>query len=192
LNINGVAIYTKVPVVASKKLGVKEFDSEGRLQELDFGEFVLFNCYFPNAQRGLKRLDYKLEFNELVLARMLELTNAGRKVILTGDLNVAHKEIDIARPKANDGGPAFTKEERAWADKLVASGFSDTFRMFNKEPHNYTYWDQITRARDRNVGWRLDYFWVSNNMRVNVKEAFIMGETMGSDHCPVGIVLDTI
>jgi exodeoxyribonuclease-3 len=181
---SGVAVYTKkAPVSVNRVLGEARFDSEGRMLELDFGEFVLFNVYFPNAGRELSRLAYKLDFNELLFKQMQK----HRNVVLAGDLNVAHKAIDLARPDSNEGSPGFTKEERAFADRLVQSSYIDTFRVFNKEPGHYTFWDMFTRARERNVGWRIDYFFVSSSLKSLVKRAFIMPEVMGSDHCPVGV-----
>jgi exodeoxyribonuclease-3 len=145
------------------------------------------NIYFPNGKASTERLKYKMEFYDVFLMYANNLKNNGVKIIICGDVNTAHKEIDLARPKENSNVSGFLPEERAWIDKFINSGYVDTFRIFNKEPQNYTWWDQVTRARQRNVGWRIDYFFVSENARDDVKNAFILSDVMGSDHCPIGI-----
>ncbi|UCE26674.1 MAG: exodeoxyribonuclease III [Candidatus Coatesbacteria bacterium] len=187
---SGVATYSKVePETVGIGFGVKEFDSEGRTLVADFGGFVLFNVYFPNGKASAERLEYKMAFYDAFLKHVNGLRKAGRNVVFCGDVNTAHKEIDLARPKENQHVSGFLPEERAWIDRLLASGFVDTFRMFDGEPERYTWWDYKTRARGRNVGWRLDYFFVSESLRDRVKDAFILSDVMGSDHCPVGIEL---
>ena len=187
---SGVALYSKVePGTVKTGFGVKRFDSEGRTIVADFGEFVLFNVYFPNGKASAERLEYKLAFYDAFLEHVVALREEGRNVIICGDLNTAHKEIDLARSKENRHVSGFLPEERAWINRLLASGFVDTFRMFNGDPGQYTWWDYKTRARDRNVGWRLDYFFVSESLRDRVKDAFILSDVMGSDHCPAGIEL---
>lgn len=185
---SGTAIYTKMkPAKVKTGMGITEFDNEGRFLITDFGDFILFNIYFPNGKASKERLKYKMDFNEALLKHLKKLLKAGKKIIICGDVNTAHKEIDLARPKENSKVSGFLPEEREWIDKLLAAGFVDTFRMFNDKPENYTWWDMITRARERNVGWRIDYFYISENLKKNLKSAFILPDVMGSDHCPVGI-----
>jgi exodeoxyribonuclease-3 len=186
----GVAVYTREkPQDVKYHLGQTTLDIEGRSLTLDYGTFVLMNIYFPNGGMGNKRVPYKMEFYDLFLDYADALVQKGRKLILCGDLNTAHKEIDLARPKENVKNTGFLPEERAWMDKLVAHGYVDTFRHFHKEPEQYTYWDMKTGARARNVGWRIDYFFVSENLIKSVTSAFIQSSVMGSDHCPIGITL---
>jgi exodeoxyribonuclease-3 len=187
---SGAATYAGMePEAVKKGFGVKRFDAEGRTLVADFGDFVLFNVYFPNGKASNERLEYKMDFYDAFLKHVNGLRKAGGNVIVCGDVNTAHKEIDLTRPKENQHVSGFLPEERAWIDEFLASGFIDTFRMFNGEPDQYTWWDYKTRARDRNVGWRLDYFFVSESLRDRVKDAFILSDVMGSDHCPVGIEL---
>ena len=185
---SGVAIYTKnTPLSVTPGLGLEQFDKEGRVLKADFGDFVLFNIYFPNGQRSDERLQFKMEFYDAFLETVSQFRNEGKSIVLCGDLNTAHKEIDLARPESNQKTSGFLPIEREWMDKFVGSGYVDTFRMFNQEPGNYTYWDQMSRARDRNVGWRIDYFFVDEGFSSRVKDAFILADVMGSDHCPYGI-----
>ncbi len=188
---SGVALYTnREPDDIKCGFGIEKFDNEGRTQIADFGDFVLFNIYFPNGKASAERLDYKMEFYDAFLEYANTLKSRGKKIIVCGDVNTAHKEIDLARPKENEKISGFLPEERAWIDKLLDSGYVDTFRMFNTEPDNYTWWSLRTRARERNVGWRLDYFFVSENAKDNIKDSFILSDVMGSDHCPIGIDLE--
>ena len=187
---SGTATYTKInPEKVQNGIGVKEFDNEGRFLVTDFSDFILFNIYFPNGKAKKERLDYKMDFYNAFLKHLKKLLKQGKKIIICGDVNTAHKEIDLARPKANEKISGFLPIEREWIDKLLESGFIDTFRVFNQKPDQYTWWDMMTRARERNVGWRIDYFFVSENLRNNLKNAIILPEVMGSDHCPVGIEL---
>jgi exodeoxyribonuclease-3 len=156
--------------------------------ELDFGSFVLFNVYFPNGGRSQERLQYKLDFYETFLAYVARIKR--RRVAICGDFNTAHHEIDLARPRENLKNSGFLPEERVYLDRLEEHGFTDTFRMFNAEGGNYTWWDYQTRARERNVGWRIDYFFVSRLLKGRVSAASILPEVMGSDHCPVELELD--
>jgi exodeoxyribonuclease-3 len=184
----GVGLFTrKEPLSVKYSLEIESFDDEGRAIVADYGSFILFNAYFPNGKASKERLDYKLEFSDHLLERVDRLKAEGRKIVICGDVNTAHNEIDISRPKQNEKISGFLPVERAWMDKLVAHSFLDTFRIFNKEGGNYSWWDQKTKARERNVGWRIDYFFVSDNLRDSTKSAFIMKEVNGSDHCPVGI-----
>lgn len=185
---SGVAVYSKrEPGVVSTGFGSEELDNEGRILIADYSDFVLFNIYFPNGRSSTERLEYKMKFYHAFLDFVDGMKQSGRNIVICGDLNTAHKEIDLARPKANETTSGFLPQERAWMDELVDHGYVDTFRMFNQEPEHYSYWDMMSRARERNVGWRIDYFFVSEGFKDHVKSAFILPEVMGSDHCPVGI-----
>ncbi len=185
---SGVAIYTKKkPVSVVEGIGVKEFDSEGRTLMADYGDFVLFNIYFPNGGAGNKRVPFKMGFYDAFLKNVESLRKKGKKIIITGDVNTAHTEIDLARPKENAKNTGFLPEEREWVSKFLECGYVDTFRHFEKAPGHYTWWDYKTAARARDIGWRIDYFFVSENLLPNLKEAFILKDVLGSDHCPVGI-----
>ncbi len=187
---SGVATFAKSkPLSAKNGFGITHFDSEGRVLETDHGDFILFNIYFPNGKRDAIRLKYKMDFYEEILAYFLKLRKKGKKLVICGDVNTAHNEIDLARPKENQKISGFLPEERAWMDKLVSKGFIDTFRVFTQEPGHYTWWDTLTRARERNVGWRIDYFFISDDLKPNLSKAFILPDVLGSDHCPVGIEL---
>ena len=184
---SGVAIYTKKEPKSVLGLGDAEFDSEGRTLMADYGDFVLFNIYYPNGGQGNKRVPFKMRFYDVFLKKVEKLRKAGRKIIITGDVNTAHTEIDLARPKQNEKNTGFLPEERQWMGKFFECGYVDTFRHFYKEPGHYTWWDYKTGARARDVGWRIDYFFVSENLLPNLKKAFILKDVVGSDHCPVGI-----
>ncbi|QQS35732.1 MAG: exodeoxyribonuclease III [Ignavibacteriales bacterium] len=187
---SGVAIYTKEePVKVEHGFGIPKFDDEGRIVIAHYKKFVLINIYYPNGKASAERLQYKMDFYDAFLEYSNKLVKAGKKLVICGDVNTAHNEIDLARPKENEKVSGFLPIEREWLDIFFENGYVDTFRMFNSEPGHYSWWDQVTRARERNVGWRIDYFFVSENFRKNVKDAFIMPDVMGSDHCPVGIEL---
>lgn len=187
---SGVAIYSrKEPKSVTTGLGIEEFDSEGRTLVADYGDFILFNIYYPNGGAGNKRVPFKMKFYDAFLAKVEKLRKAGKKLVITGDVNTAHTEIDLARPKENAKNTGFLPEERAWMDKFVQCGYVDTFRHFCKDPGFYTWWDYKTGARARDVGWRIDYFFVTENLLPNLKKAFILKDVQGSDHCPVGIEL---
>jgi exodeoxyribonuclease-3 len=189
---SGVAIFTKEkPVGVQYSLGTAALDLEGRVIIAEYPDFTLLNIYFPNGKRDESRLRYKMDFYEVFLQFADTLKERGKKLVICGDLNTAHNEIDLARPKENASISGFLPEERAWMDKLVAHGYVDTFRHFNKEPNQYTWWDLKSGARERNVGWRLDYFFVSQDLLSSITKAFIMPDVMGSDHCPVGIIWQT-
>lgn len=186
---SGTATFSKTkPLQAWIGMGDGE-DAEGRVQTLEFEKFYFVNAYFPNANHELSRLGFKMDFNDQFLKYVKKLENK-KPVVICGDFNVAHEEIDLARPKDNVGNPGFTNEERAWASKFIKAGFVDTFRAAHPDKKQYSWWSYRFYARDRNIGWRIDYFFVSPEIADKVKEAFIMDETIGSDHCPVGIVLD--
>jgi len=187
---SGVALYTTLePVQIERGFGVPQFDPEGRTLMADYGDFILFNVYFPNGKASKERLQFKMDFYEAFLERVKALREQGKKLIVCGDVNTAHQEIDLARPKENEKISGFLPEERAWIDRFIESGFLDTFRMFNQEPDQYTWWDLKSRARERNVGWRIDYFFISDNLKDLIHSAFILHDVQGSDHCPIGIAL---
>jgi exodeoxyribonuclease-3 len=185
---SSVAVFSKSnPKQLKKGFDRDIYDVEGRVIFAEYEKFVLANVYFPNGGRGPERVKYKLDFYD-ELFFFLQKNYSGRKgIIVTGDFNTAHKEIDLARPKENSENTGFLPEERAWIDNIINLGYTDVFRNFNKEPGWYTYWDMFTRARDRNVGWRIDYFMVSNDFVDNIISADIHNQIMGSDHCPISI-----
>ena len=188
---SGVVTFCKTePSRVETSLGVPELDGEGRILLTEFPAFTLFNVYFPNGKSGAARLEYKLEFYDAFLSFIEGLRAGGQRLIVCGDFNTAHREIDLARPKPNEKISGFLPIERAWLDKLEGRGYVDTFRLFNQEAGQYTFWDLKTRARDRNIGWRIDYFWVTPDLVPFVSAAFIHDDVMGSDHCPIGIRID--
>lgn len=188
---SGVAVYSKEkPKSIEHGLGNHEFDKEGRTLIIDFESFVLFNIYYPNGKASKDRLKFKLDFYDYFLEKVLEFKAAGRRIIICGDLNTAHKEIDLTRAKENENVSGFLPIERKWMDKFIGSGFVDTFRFFCKDGGHYTWWDLITRARSRNVGWRIDYFFIDELSTNYLKNAFIQSKVMGSDHCPIGIEIE--
>ena len=178
---SGTAIYSKRK--PNKVLTGK--DNEGRLQEVHYDDFIFFNIYFPNGKRSLERLEYKLDFYDECLAYFNELVSKGHKLIIAGDYNTAHQAIDLARPKDNENVSGFLRVERDWLDKLVENGYIDCFRQFNSDPDNYTWWSMRTAARERNVGWRIDYFFCSKNLVPEIKNCYHLTDVMGSDHCPI-------
>ncbi|MDD4749053.1 MAG: exodeoxyribonuclease III [Methanosarcinaceae archaeon] len=187
---SGVALFSKEkPLNLEAGLKIEEFDREGRILRADYKNFTLLNVYFPNGKASQERLSYKLNFYEAFFEYANRLKVKGKKLVICGDVNTAHREIDLARPKANEKISGFLPEERAWLDKFLAAGYIDTFRMFNKAGKNYTWWSMRSRARERNVGWRLDYFFVSKELQENVHSASILSEIWGSDHCPVELEL---
>jgi exodeoxyribonuclease-3 len=187
---SGVAIYSRVKPLNVKPLGVDEFDNEGRVLQAEFKNFTLISAYFPNSQDGGARLGYKLDF----CAAMMELCNTfvsqKRHFILCGDYNIAHTPLDLARPKENEGNAGYLPEERAWMDRYTAAGFVDTFRHFHPgEKNHYSWWSYRMNARERNVGWRLDYHCVDPAFLPHISSSNIRSEVTGSDHCPVEIEL---
>ena len=188
---SGVATFSKSKAEnVAHGFGIERFDSEGRTLQIDYGDFLLFNIYFPNGKSSDERLEYKMDFYDSFLKHLDQLMAQGRNIIVCGDVNTAHQEIDIARPKANEKVSGFLPSERAWMDLWISHGYVDTLRMFNHEPGQYTWWDARGGARSRNIGWRIDYFLVSEGLKDRVKSAFILPDVMGSDHCPIGIELD--
>ena len=190
---SGVAIYSKEePESVDYHIGTEErFDLEGRLITAVFKDFILCNVYFPNGGQGPHRLLYKMDFYDAFLEYVEKLRAKHHKpLIFCGDINTAHEAIDLARPEANSRTTGFLPEERAWLDEVVATGYSDVYRVRNPEKAGmYTYWDQMTGARDRNVGWRIDYFFVSPELMPKVKGAAIHPDVYGSDHCPISLDL---
>ncbi len=187
---SGVATFTKnEPVSVEYSLNTLNADLEGRVVTTQYEEFTLMNVYFPNGKKDEERLNYKIEFYEAFLDFVKPLIDRDEKLIVCGDVNTAHKEMDLAHPKANEKVSGFLPVEREWIDRFIENGFVDTFRYFNNEPEQYTWWDVKSRARERNIGWRIDYFFISENLLPNLIRAFIMPDIMGSDHCPIGIVL---
>ncbi|KJJ84157.1 exodeoxyribonuclease III [Candidatus Omnitrophus magneticus] len=182
----GVAVFTKrEPAHVIKDFGDDVFDTEGRALILDYKKFLIINVYFPNGGTNESRLRYKLKFYDKFLSYLNSLGNRG--IILCGDVNTAHKEIDLARPKENEYVSGFLPEERAWVDNLISYGYIDTFRFFNKDAGHYTWWDYKTYSRERNIGWRIDYFFINEELKQRLQSSFIMRDSIGSDHAPVGI-----
>jgi len=187
---SGVAIYSKKE--ASKVIygiGEDHFDHEGRAITTlyDSIKLAFVNCYFPNSQEAGARLNYKLDFCKRILKFCQDLKKQGYHVFICGDYNIAHKPIDLTHPKPNEGNPGYLPEERAWMDEFTGAGWVDTFRVFNKEPKQYSWWSYRANARAKNVGWRIDYFCCSESDRDLLVDAYIKPDVMGSDHCPVGV-----
>lgn len=188
---SSVAVYTNPePLKVINGFGNPRFDSEGRIIFTEYDEFVLANVYFPNGGRGPERIQYKLDFYDELFFILNKKYKDRKGIIVTGDFNTAHKEIDVAKPAQWSKASGFLPEERAWIDKIVNLGYTDVFRKFNDQPNMYTYWDNYTFARDTNTGWRIDFFMVSNDMVDKVKDAQIHPDVLGSDHCPVSIELE--
>ena len=188
---SGVGTYSKIePIEVVKGLGVEELDNEGRVLRIKYPDFYLYNIYFPNSGMNAKRLDFKVDFCNALLKQLVELKNSGENVVITGDYNIAHHPIDVYNPKNCEGKSGYLPEERAWVDELEKAGFVDTFRMFDEGENNFTWWSYRTRARERNAGWRVDYFYVKEEIKDNVKSAEILADIYGSDHCPVTLELE--
>lgn len=185
---SGTAIFTKQkPLNVTYGIGIDEHDKEGRVITLEFEEFFMVDIYTPNSKRELERLGYRQVWEDEIRNYLLKLSKI-KSVIMCGDLNVAHKEIDLKNPKTNRRNAGFTDEERSKMTELLEAGFTDTFRYLYPEKEGaYSWWSYMGRAREKNVGWRIDYFIVSNNLEGNIKEAIIYPEIMGSDHCPIGL-----
>jgi len=186
----GTAVFSKIkPISVIKGIGDKVIDSEGRVIVLEFKKFCLMNVYFPYSGRDLSRLKFKLRFNNLFLD-FCEKKAKKKPVVIASDFNVAHEEIDLAKPKENDGNAGFHPLERKWFDELLKKGYVDTFRIFTKEGGNYTWWTWRFNARKRNLGWRVDYFVVSKELKNKVKKSYILKDVMGSDHAPIVMEID--
>lgn len=188
---SGTAVFTKIkPEKVTYGIGIEEHDQEGRILTLEYSDFYLVNCYTPNSKRELLRLDYRMHWED-DLREYLKKLEKTKPVVFCGDLNVAHKEIDLKNPKTNQKNAGFTKEERSKMTQLLDSGFTDTFRyLYPKKQDAYTWWSYMGNARAKNVGWRIDYFILSKSIENKIKEAMIYPEIMGSDHCPVGLELE--
>ena len=185
---SGTAIFTKEkPINATYGIGIEEHDKEGRVITLEFESFYIVNCYTPNSGRELARLEYRMNWEDAFKAYLIKLDKQ-KPVIICGDLNVAHKEIDLKNPKSNRKNAGFTDQERGKIENLLNSGFTDTFRKIYPDKEGcYTWWSYMFNARTNNAGWRIDYFLVSDRISNNIKDAYIYSEIMGSDHCPVGL-----
>lgn len=183
---SGTAIFTKIkPINVSYGIGIEEHDKEGRVITLEFDKFFLVNCYTPNSKRGLERLAYRKIWEDEFRNYLIKLDKV-KPVILCGDLNVAHKEIDLKNPSTNHHNAGFTDEEREKMTKLLESNFTDTFRyLYPDKKDAYSWWSYMLKSRERNIGWRIDYFIVSNSIRDEIKDAIIHSEVLGSDHCPI-------
>ncbi len=188
---SGTAVFSKVkPLNVTYGLGIEEHDKEGRVITVEYEKFYLVNCYTPNAKRELERLDYRMIWEDEFRKYLLKL-NQTKPVVLCGDLNVAHEEIDLKNPKTNRGNAGFTDEERGKMTELLASGFTDSFRyLYPDKTDSYSWWSYMFKAREKNAGWRIDYFIVSKSIEDKIQESYIFSEVMGSDHCPVGLDLE--
>lgn len=187
---SGVAIFTKKePLSVQYGLGIEEHDQEGRVITLEFEDFWMVTVYTPNSKDGLLRLDYRMVWEDAFRSHLKKLDEK-KPVIVCGDMNVAHQEIDLKNPKTNHKNPGFTDEERAKMTELLASGFTDSFRaLYPDKTDAYSWWSYRARAREKNVGWRIDYFLVSDRLKENIDDALIYADILGSDHCPVGLIL---
>ena len=188
---SGTAIFTKIkPISVKYGIGIEEHDKEGRVITLEFKDFYMVNIYTPNSKRELERLDYRQIWEDEIRKYLLNL-NKTKPVIMCGDLNVAHKEIDLKNPKTNTHNAGFTIEERNKMTELLNAGFIDTFRyLYPEKTDSYTWWSYMRKAREKNVGWRIDYFIVSDDLKKKIKEANIYQDIMGSDHCPIGLEIN--
>jgi len=187
---SGVAIYTKHEPV-DVKMGLENFfeDTEGRVLSLEMKDFVLINAYFPNSQRDHARLSFKLEFCDAMMKYLESLRNKGKNIILCGDYNIAHKEIDLKNPKTNTKAAGFLPEERAWMDTYIQNGYVDAFRKFEKGPDHYTWWSYRPGVREKNIGWRIDYFTTNSEFEDRIQSCCHQPDILGSDHCPISLTL---
>ncbi len=190
---SGTVIFTKLkPISVVNDIQIGKHDQEGRVITMEFKKYFLVNVYTPNSKRGLERLDYRQKEWDVDFLKYLKKLEKTKSVIFCGDLNVAHKEIDLARPKDNHKNAGFTNEERGGFNNIIKAGFIDSYRQFYPEKTGaYSWWSYFRKARDRNIGWRIDYFCVSSALKQDLKDAFILPEVMGSDHCPIGIIIKT-
>jgi len=186
---SGVALFSREkPLEVQEGISLSHFDDEGRTLIAEYPNFFLINGYYPNGRNDLSRVDFKLEYSDAVLSLANKLKSS-KPVILCGDFNTAHQEIDLARPKENEENTGFLPHERAWIDKLLSHGFIDIFRQFQKEEGHYSWWSFRTAARERNVGWRIDYFFVTDSLQNQIKKSYYQPHVLGSDHCPVVLEL---
>lgn len=187
---SGVATFTKEePIAVKYGIGIEKFDNEGRILICEYKDFILFNIYFPNGQKDEERLKYKLDFYEALFNYCDSLKNKGKKLVICGDYNTAHNEIDLKNPKANSKTSGFLPIEREWMDNIINRGYFDTFRYFHPDEVKYSWWTYRFNARQNNAGWRIDYHFVSENMTEDVIDSEILNEVTGSDHCPVVLTL---
>ncbi len=188
---SGTAIFTKKePISVSYGIGMEEADAEGRVICAEYDTFYLVTVYTPNAQRELVRIDFRMAFEDAFRAYLMKL-NEKKPVVVCGDMNVAHKPIDLKNPKSNIGNAGFSYEERGKFSELLASGFNDTFRMLYPDKEEaYSWWSYMFKSRERNTGWRIDYFLVTDDFKDKVQDSLILSEVMGSDHCPVELLLE--
>lgn len=187
---SGTVVFSReAPLKVNEGIGLDEHDQEGRVITAEYADFFLVNVYQPNSQRGLTRLDYRTKEWDPAFLKFLKKLEKKKPVVFCGDLNVAHQDIDLKNPKTNRRNAGFTDEERANFSTLLAAGFVDTFREFEKGPDHYTWWSQMMNCRARNIGWRVDYFVASIQLQSRLKRAWIEPQVMGSDHCPVGLEL---
>ncbi|MCK4835707.1 MAG: exodeoxyribonuclease III [Candidatus Aminicenantes bacterium] len=189
---SGTGIFYRIPPVHIKTsgFGSEILEQEGRIIQMDYPDFTLFNIYFPNGQMSEERLRYKLTFYDEILNYFNGLKEKGKNLIIMGDVNTAHKPIDLKNPDANKDRSGFLPVERAWIDKLIDCGYTDTFRLFNQEGEQYTWWTYRFRAREKNIGWRIDYFFVNNSFAPQVRASTILSHIYGSDHCPIGLKIN--
>ncbi len=185
---SGVAIFSKKEVKDIFLMDIPEIDDEGRVLGIEYEKYIVISAYFPNSQEAGARLSYKLFFCDEILKLCNKLSKR-KDIVLLGDYNIAHKPIDLSNPKANEGNPGYLPEERAWMDSFLQAGFVDTFRYFSKEPNMYTWWSYRFHAREKNIGWRLDYACTNPSFIEKVESSSIMSSVMGSDHCPIKIEL---
>ncbi|WP_125152234.1 exodeoxyribonuclease III [Clostridium rectalis] len=187
---SGVGTYTKVkPIRVERGIHLEKFNTEGRILLTEFDEFILLNIYFPNGQMNEERLKYKLAFYDAILDFSNDLVEQGKKLIICGDYNTAYKEIDLKNPKPNEKSSGFLPIERLWIDKFINNGYTDVFRHLYPEEVQYSWWSYKFKARERNAGWRIDYFFVSNNFIDRIEDAKILTDVYGSDHCPIQLVI---
>lgn len=188
---SGVAVYSRVnSLKVNYGMGIETFDTEGRIIQIEYPGFILYNIYFPNGQRGHERVAYKLKFYEELLKILKEQQNNGKNLVITGDFNTAHQEIDLANPSENTNTSGFLLEERTWITNYLNNGFIDIYRELYPEKTQYTWWTYRFGARRRNIGWRIDYFLITEGLKDYVKDVIIHDQVQGSDHCPVEFVLD--
>ena len=187
---SGVAVLTKIiPHNISMGIGKQKFNHEGRLVKLDFDTFSLLNVYLPSGSSGVERQAFKLEYLKAFFKYIEQVKKTTSNIVICGDFNICHQPVDIHNPNANKNSPGFTPVERDWLSKLIGCGFIDTFRFYNKEPHNYSWWSLRSKSREKNLGWRIDYFLVSDSMKNMLNSASLMHEVYHSDHCPVSLEL---